>query len=66
MKKLGIKSTFIKKYRPTSSKKKIEEQENVLKRNFQADTINEKWVTDITYIHTIKVGWCYLAMLTAE
>jgi transposase InsO family protein len=61
MKNLGIKSIVIKKYRPTLSRKKIEEQENVLKRNFQANTINEKWVTDITYIHTIKDGWCYLA-----
>jgi putative transposase len=61
MKKLGIKSITIKKYRPTSSKRKIEEQENVLKRDFQANTINEKWVTDITYIHTVKNGWCYLA-----
>jgi len=56
MKKLGIKSITIKKYRPTSSKRKIEEQENVLKRDFQANTINEKWVTDITYIHTVKDG----------
>ncbi|ENK0839511.1 DDE-type integrase/transposase/recombinase [Clostridium botulinum] len=29
--------------------------------NFKATTINEKWATDITYIHTIKDGWCYLA-----
>jgi putative transposase len=61
MKKLGIKSIIIKKYRPSSSKMKIEEQENILKRDFKATTINEKWVTDITYIHTIKDGWCYLA-----
>lgn len=61
MKQLGIKSIIIKKYRATSSKRKIEEQENVLKRDFQANTINEKWVTDITYIHTVKDGWCYLA-----
>ena len=61
MKKLGIKSIIIKKYRPGSSKRKIEEQENILKRDFKATTINEKWVTDITYIHTIKDGWCYLA-----
>jgi transposase InsO family protein len=61
MKKMGIKSIIILKYRPTSSKNKIVEQENVLKRNFTATTINEKWVTDITYIHTIKDGWCYLA-----
>lgn len=61
MKNLGIKSIIIKKYRPSSSKRKIEEQENILKRDFSATTINEKWVTDITYIHTIKDGWCYLA-----
>jgi len=61
MKKLGIRSIIIKKYRPTSSKNKIVEQENLLKRDFTATTINEKWVTDITYIHTIKDGWCYLA-----
>lgn len=60
MRKLGIKSIIIKKYRPTS-KSKIKEQENVLKRDFNATIINEKWVTDITYIHTIKDGWCYLA-----
>ena len=23
--------------------------------------INEKWVGDITYIYTLKHGWCYLA-----
>lgn len=61
MSKLGMKSIIIKKYRPASSKKRIEAQENVLKRDFSATTINEKWVTDITYIHTIKDGWCYLA-----
>jgi transposase InsO family protein len=61
MKKLGIKSIIIKKYRPSPSKRKIVEMENVLKRDFKTTTINEKWVTDITYIHTIKDGWCYLA-----
>ncbi len=61
MRKLGIKSIIIKKYRPTSSKSKIKEPEKVLKRDFKATTINEKWVTDISYIHTIKDGWCYLA-----
>ena len=61
MKKMGIKSIIILKYKPASSKNKIVEQDNILKRNFTATTINEKWVTDITYIHTIKNGWCYLA-----
>lgn len=61
MNKLGIKSIIVKKYKPGSSKSKIESKENVLNRDFKASTINEKWVTDITYIHTIKDGWCYLA-----
>lgn len=61
MNKLGIKSVIVKKYRPTNSKTEIKSRENVLKRDFKATTINEKWVTDITYIHTIKDGWCYLA-----
>ena len=34
--------------------------ENLLKRNFFADTLNSKWVGDITYIKTDE-GWLYLA-----
>lgn len=61
MKKLGIRSIITRKFRPMPSKQKIEEKENVLNRDFEAKTINKKWVTDITYIHTIRDGWCYLA-----
>ncbi|WP_420829656.1 DDE-type integrase/transposase/recombinase [Crassaminicella indica] len=25
--------------------------------------MNQKWVTDITYIYTIKDSWCYLASI---
>jgi hypothetical protein len=42
MKKIGVKSIIVKKYRSSSSKKKIEEQENILKRDFQAESINMK------------------------
>ena len=61
MRKLDIKSVIKKKFRPHASKQKIEERENVLKRDFSTCTINEKWSTDITYIHTLRDGWCYLA-----
>ena len=38
-----------------------DDKENILKRNVKAETINQKWCTDITYIHVQKEGWTYLA-----
>ena len=61
MKKADIKSITVKKFRPTPSKEKVVERENILQRDFSTHTINEKWVGDITYIYTLKHGWCYLA-----
>lgn len=62
MKRAGVSSTIQKKYRPYMSKKeKVEERENLLKQDFSTKTINEKWVADITYIHVLREGWCYLA-----
>ncbi|MCM3742471.1 IS3 family transposase [Oceanobacillus luteolus] len=61
MKKAGIQSIIVKKFRPTPSKEKVEERENILKRDFTTTAINQKWVGDITYIHTLRDGWCYLA-----
>ena len=34
---------------------------NILGRDFEAETIHQKWCTDITYIHVLKEGWTYLA-----
>ena len=61
MTELGLCAVTVKKYKPHSSKKVAEDLENVLKRDFTTTSINEKWVGDITYIYTIKDGWCYLA-----
>ncbi|MDU4802385.1 IS3 family transposase [Clostridium butyricum] len=61
MTELGLCAITVKKYKPHSSKKVAEGLENVLNRDFTTTSINEKWVGDITYIHTIKDGWCYLA-----
>jgi len=61
MKKANIRSIIVKTFRPTPSKEKVVERENILQRDFSTKTIYEKWVGDITYIHTLKHGWCYLA-----
>ena len=58
---LGLCAVTVKKYKPHSNKKVAEGLENVLKRNFSTTSINEKWVGDITYIHTTIDAWCYLA-----
>lgn len=63
MKQLNIRSIVIKKFRPTKSNEKVLERVNLLKQDFKTTKINEKWVGDITYIHTLKDGWCYLASI---
>lgn len=54
---LGLCAITVKKYKLHSSKKVVEGLENFLKRDFTTISINEKWVGDITYIHTIRDGW---------
>lgn len=60
MKKHGIRSKVKKKYRVTTdSGHSYGIAENLLQRDFSADSLSQKWVGDITYIHTGK-GWLYL------
>ena len=55
MKKLGIKSIVVKKWKPScQSKNKTVQKENIIKGDFSAETINKKWLTDITYIYTLN------------
>ncbi len=51
MSSMGLRSIVVKKFRPHSSKSSIVEKDNILNRDFQASSINQKWCTDITYIH---------------
>jgi len=49
-----------KKYKQMSQK--LHKYENLLNRNFEATAPNQKWVTDISYIHTSQ-GVLYLSMI---
>lgn len=37
-------------------KEKVAQLTNLLQRDFSTQTINEKWVADITYIPTVRDG----------
>ena len=55
-------SIVIKKYQYTKNQGKVpDDKENILNRDFEADTVFKKLVTDITYIHVVNEGWTYLA-----
>ena len=52
----------VKKYNHHANHGRVpNDKENILKCDFEAETINQKWCTDITYIHVLKEGWTYLA-----
>ena len=63
MKFLKIKSCIIKKYKPSSRKRKVntEGKENLLNQEFKTNTLRSKMVSDITYIYVKNYGWTYLA-----
>lgn len=62
MKTLDIKSIVVKKYQYPKNQGSIpDDKENILNRDFKADTVFKKLVTDITYIHVVNEGWTYLA-----
>ena len=53
MKELGLKNKLSKKFKiTTDSKHNYLIAENILDRDFKANEIGQKWVSDITYIQT--------------
>lgn len=61
MKMMGIHSIIIQKFRPQSKSVSCEGRENIVNQQFQVPSINHTWAADITYIHTRRDGWTYLA-----
>ena len=60
-KKLGIRCKQVKKFKATTdSKHKLPVADNLLEQTFTAETPNQVWVSDITYIPTSE-GWLYCA-----
>ncbi len=58
----GLRSIVVKKYNHHANHGTVpDDKVNILKRDFEAETINQKWCTDITYIYVLKEGWTYLA-----
>ncbi len=57
----GLRAKQTKRYKTTTKRNKADPvAPNLLKRDFEADRPNQKWLTDITYIST-QEGWLYLA-----
>ena len=65
MKKMGLRSIVVKKYRPSGNKGKVDDtnKPNLLEQNFKAEGLREKMVSDITYVYTREKGWTYLAIV---
>ena len=62
MKKYGLLSEIRRRRKWVNLGQQVHKYENLLKRQFQADRPNTKWVTDISYIQT-KEGVLYLSMI---
>lgn len=62
MKKYGLLSEIRRRKKWIQLGQQVHKYENLLNRQFHADTPNSKWVTDISYIHT-KQGVLYLSVI---
>jgi transposase InsO family protein len=63
MKLMGIRCTYVRKYRPTTdSKHQLPISENLLERQFNPQRLGEAWISDITYLRH-QSGWSYLTTI---
>jgi transposase InsO family protein len=63
MRELGLEGRRKRRFRATTdSKHRFPVAPNVLMRDFDVETPNTAWVTDITYVATLE-GWLYLAVV---
>lgn len=62
MNKYGLLSEIRRRKKYRVMGKQLHKYENLLNRNFTADRPNQKWVTDISYIHTTQ-GVLYLSVI---
>jgi transposase InsO family protein len=57
----GWRSIIVKKYRPATNHELVYDRFNLLNQDFTTSAPNQKWLTDMTYVYTLKDGWTYLA-----
>ena len=64
MNKMGIRSVARRRkiYKQQDENISYHRYANILDRDFTASQPNQKWVTDVTYIHT-QQGWAYLSTI---
>jgi transposase InsO family protein len=62
MQKYGLLSEIRRRRKYKHMGQQVHKYANILNRNFHADKPNQKWVTDISYIHT-QQGVLYLSMI---
>jgi len=60
---MGLFAVVIKRFKYKNIKAINEELLNLLNQDFTTTGLNQKWAFDITYIHIIDYGWCYLASI---
>ena len=63
LRRQGLRARAARKFKATTnSRHTLPVAENVLQQDFSASAPNQKWVGDITYLHT-QQGWLYLAVV---